>query len=160
MRKLIYLTTIAVLLCCVCAAADTALLPDQFGAWHAADASKITARVNMSPSDALADVRNEAGFLRIEERAYQNGEKELKVRITVFKDPTGAYQYFTQTTTTDHRKLTQGDESAFATGNGNILLGNLVIQVGSNADLKAEELDGLDAALRTRADHTPYPPLK
>lgn len=162
MRKLTYL--LAVVVCAVGAsAAETSLLPDQFGAWQAEGPSKTVSGQNLYAgfgADVRTDILRESGLTRIEERAYRSGERELKLSLSVFKDPTGAYQYFTQRTSPNHQKIPIGDEGAFEADGGKVLIGNFVVAVGPSPNLKPEDLAGLDKALQTKADHTPYPPLK
>ncbi|HEY2118007.1 MAG TPA: DUF6599 family protein [Candidatus Acidoferrum sp.] len=166
MRKLIPLFFVAVMLATVgvfASAAGTSLLPDHFGAWQAAGPSKLTSGQNLNAwfgADPRRAISREEGLATIEERTYRNGDKEINLNLYVFKDPTGAYQDFTQGTSTNHRAYAYGDEASFDASTGTILVGNLVVSVGSAADLKPEELAGLDESLRLKADHTPYPPLR
>ena len=164
MRKLTYLFLAAVMLCATgVAAGETSLLPDQFGTWQAEGLSKITTGPGLTASDG-PDPRDEslreAGLTTIEQRRYRSGGKEINLNLYLFKDPTGAYQYFTQTTSTRHRDYGIGEEAAFDARTGNILVGNLVVSVGSETELNPEELAGLDKALQAKADHAPYPPLR
>lgn len=141
----------------------TSLLPDQFGAWQAIGPSKITAGKNLDAwfkVDPRREISREEGLSAIEVRAYRSGDKEINLNLNVFKDPTGAYQEFTLATSSEQRAYRYGDEAAFDSHTGNILVGNLLVNVGSAGDLRPEELAGLDIALRTKADHTPYPPLR
>ncbi len=164
MRKPTYLVLLTAVICSLGAsAADTSLLPDQFGAWLAEGPSKTASGQNLYAglgADARTEILKESGLTRIEERTYRSGEKELKLSLDVFKDPTGAYQYFTHTTSPVHRRFPLGDEGAFETASGSILVGNFVILVGPSPNLNPESLAGLDKSLETKADHTPYPPLK
>ncbi len=164
MQKLSYLLLLATVICAVGAsAANTSLLPDQFGAWQAEGPSKIVSGQNLyagSGADVRTDILKESGLTRIEERTYRSGEKELKLSLDVFKDPTGAYQFFTHTTSSSHHRFPLGDEAAFDVGTGSMLLGNFVVIAGPLPNLKPEDLAGLDKDLQTKADHSPYPPLK
>jgi hypothetical protein len=164
MRKLTYLLLLAAVICAVGArAAETSLLPDQFGAWQAEGLSNISSGQNLYSgfgADVRTDILKESGLSRIEARTYRSGEKELKLSLHVFKDPTGAYQFFTHTTSQSHRRFPLGDEGAFDVASGSILIGNFVMIVGPSPNLKPEDLAGLDKALQLKADHSPYPPLK
>jgi hypothetical protein len=164
MRKLTYLILLAVMISAVGAsAADTPLLPDQFGAWQAEAPSKIISGQNLYAGigvELRTDILRESGLTRIEERTYRSGERELSLRLDVFKDPTGAYQYFTQSTSPSHQKSALGDEAAFDANGGKVLVGNFVVVTGPSPNLKPGDLAGLDKDLQAKADHKPYPPLK
>jgi len=163
MRKLIYLSLAAMMLCATGAAADAPLLPDHFGDWQAAGPAKIHAGVNLYSefgSNVRTEALREAGLRSIEERTYKSGDQELRLTLEVFKDSSGAYQAYTQEIAPDGISSRLGDESWFGQNSGKILLGNLVVGLGPYQNLKAENLAGLDAALRLKADRTPFPPLK
>jgi hypothetical protein len=164
MRKLTYVFLVAVMtLATGVFAATTSLLPDQFGSWQATGPSKITTGKDLSAwykVDPRREVTREAGLTTIEERTYRNGDREINLNLSVFKDPTGAYQEYTLATSTEHHAYAFGDEAATDGKTWNILVGNLFVTVGTEKPLKAEELSGLDIALRAKADHTPYPPLR
>ncbi len=164
MRKLTYLFLAAVLLCAMgVSAADTPLLPDQFGPWLASSPSKITSGPALAAwfaVDPRREISHEAGLTAIEESEYRNGDNTINITLSVFRDPTGAYEEFTLATGTEHHPFAYGDDAAFNEFTGNILLGNLLVSVGSSKSLKPEDLAGLDKALQPKADHTPYPPLR
>ncbi len=168
MRKLIPLFLVAVMFAATGVFAapltPTSLIPEHFGTWQAKGPSKLTTGQNLEAWFAVNDPRRgilrEEGLTTIEERAFQSGDQEIHLSLYVFKDPTGAYQAFTQETGDHLRPYAYGDEAAFNSSTGNILVGNLLVLVGSATDLKPEELTGLDRALRAVADHTPYPPLR
>ena len=164
MRKLTYLILAAVMVCAAgVSAADTPLLPDQFGAWQAEGPSKISTGPNLYAAvgtDTRTDILKESGLSRIEERTYKNGAREMPLRLHLFTDPTGAYQYFTQRISRNHNKFVLGDEAAFDYYGGTVLIGNLVVSAGPSTQFIPADLDGLDKALAPKADHTPYPPLK
>jgi len=165
MRKLTYLFLVVATVCAmgVSAAAESSLLPDRFGSWQAAGPSKITNGQSLNSwfaVDPRREISREEGLTAIEERAYRNGDNEIHLSVSVFKDPTGAYQQFTLSTSTEQHRHAFGDEAAFNASTGNILLGNFVVFVGSTSTLVAEDLAGLDAVLQPKADHTPYPPLR
>jgi hypothetical protein len=164
MSKLTYFFLAAFLLCAMgVSAADTPLLPDHFDSWQSTAPSKITTGQALTAwygADPRDQVLREAGLTAIEERAYRSGGKEINLNLYHFKDPTGAYQYFTQGTSSLQHSFGYGDEAAFDANTGNILMGNFVVSVGSPTELNPEDLAGLDAALLSKADHTPYPPLR
>lgn len=141
----------------------SALLPDQFGQWQASGPSRITSGQSLAAwfeADPRRTISREEGLTAIEERAYRAGDQEINLTLSVFKDPTGAYQEFTQATGDHQHPYAYGDEAAFDTFTGSILIGNLFVTIGSTAEVKPETLAGLDASLEAKADHTPYPPLR
>jgi hypothetical protein len=166
MKKLLDLFLLAVIIAATrvsAAPAGSSLLPDHFAAWQSVGPSKITTAQELGSwfaADPRRDVLQESGLTTTEERVYRNGEKEINLNLYKFKDPTGAYQYFTQISSPAHRPYAFGDEAAFDASTGDILVGNLVVLVGSATELKPEELAGLDKSLQSKADHRPYPPLK
>ncbi len=167
MRKLIALSFVAVMYAATGVFAapptPTSLIPEHFGAWQTTGPSKLTTGENLEAwftVDPRRGILREEGLTTIEERAFQSGGQEIHLSLYVFKDPTGAYHAFTQETGGQLRPYAYGDEAAFNSSTGNILVGNLLVLVGSATDLKPEELAGLDRALRAKADHTPYPPLR
>jgi hypothetical protein len=102
----------------------------------------------------------EAGLRSLEFRIYKSGSEELKITLYTFKDPSGAYQFYTQGIAPEMKTMGLGDESAYRQNNGAILIGNFLLGVGTSADLKPESLAELVTVLRARAETTPYPPLK
>ena len=165
MRRLIYyLFLVAMVLCALgVGAAETPLLPDQFGAWQAQGPAKILSGQNLYAgfgADARTDILKESGLSRIEARTYRSGGRELPLRLHIFTDPTGAYQYYTQRISRNHNRFVLGDEAAFDYYGGTVLIGNLVVAAGPSTDFVPADLDGLDKALTPKADHTPYPPLR
>jgi hypothetical protein len=164
MRKLTYVfLVVAMLVATSVCAAPTSLLPDHFGSWQATGPSTITTGKDLNAwfkVDPRREISREAGLTGIEARTYRNGDKEINLNLCAFKDPTGAYQEYTLTTSTEHHAYTLGDEAAFGGSTGNILVGNLVVSVGSVQELQPQDFAELDTALRVKADHTPYPPLR
>jgi hypothetical protein len=164
MRRRTYLILVVAMIGAIAVpAADTSLLPDHFGAWQAEAPSKIVSGQNLYTgfgTDVRTDILRESGLARIEQRTYRSGERDLKFDLEVFKDPTGAYQSFTQSNSPGDRKIALGDESAFNANGGRILIGNFVVVVSTTFNVAPQELIGLAAALQSKADHTPYPPLR
>jgi hypothetical protein len=168
MRKLLCLFLLAVVftvpgVSAAPASPQTSLLPDRFGAWQAEGPSKIVAGQNLIAwfaVDPRRGISREEGLTAIEERAYRSSDQEINLNLYIFKDPTGAYQEFTDETGNNQHPYPYGDEAAFEKNTGITLVGNFVVLVGSASELKPETLAGLDTALRAKADHTPYPPLR
>jgi len=154
-------------LCCVlCAGADSSLLPDQFGPWQAVAPAKIVSGPDLFQlgGDVRTDNLKEAGVIALEQRTYANSSEQLQLSLYKFKDPSGAYEFYTMGLGPNAQSATVGDESAFYLSQAEVLIGNFVLIVRpSSLALKPEDLASLAPAiplLKAKADTTPYPPLK
>jgi hypothetical protein len=162
MRRLIYALILQGLLASMGAAAEPALLPDRIGPWQAEGPSQIKSGQDLFKgwSDVMPGILPEAGLSAYETRSYRNGTEELKLTVYRFKDPSGAYEFYTGIVATGMKSAGLGDESAFGPNNGVILVGNMVVSVGPYPGARPENLADLLPILRAGADKTPYPPLK
>jgi hypothetical protein len=145
-------------------AADSSLLPDQFDAWKAEGPAKVR-----SPQELRQDwadwtnygaILKESGFSRTEERVYRNGSLELPLRLLVFRDPSGAYEFYTALQNPKMMPLELGANSIGTPEEGTILVGNLVLRIAYPAGVQAQDLKELIPSLGAKSDHTPLPPLK
>ncbi|HUL35948.1 MAG TPA: DUF6599 family protein [Candidatus Eisenbacteria bacterium] len=152
------------MLCAGSVAADTSLLPNQFGSWQAEAPAKAIPVQNLGSSwAALPNVNyvlKEAGLQRIEERTYRNGADEMTLRTFVLQDPSSAYELYTFLLTPDMKDLGVGKDSAGGPDSARFLVGNLVVVASSPATVKPDGLRELLPALQAKADPTPMPPLK
>src|SRR5450432_694064 len=164
MRKFIYLTLLAALLCRVSAAADAPLLPEQFGAWHSSSPARILKIQDLGApwgAGTLGErILKESGVDRIEERAYQNAGESTTLRTYQMRDPSGAFELYTYLLAPGTRDLGIGDNSAGSDKDGRFLIGNIVVESSFSPGFKPEALNGVFAALRAKADRTPLPPLQ
>jgi hypothetical protein len=162
MRRIIHALILLGLFAGVGAAAEPSLLPDHFGPWQAEGPSTISSaqEVYKSAGDVSYAIEREAGLISEESRVYRSGSEELKLDLLTFKDPSGAYQAYTSMIHPSMTKVSFGDEGAFDQYRAIVLVGNLVVAAGPSSTLKPESLSGLDLALKPKADHTPYPPLR
>jgi Family of unknown function (DUF6599) len=144
------------------AAEPTPLLPDQFGPWTATSPASFKSGPGLYQGwgDVQTGNLKEAGLRAFEERSYKNGNEELKVGLYSFKDPSGAFEFYTQSTAVGMQSGGIGDESAFDSHSGAVLLGNLVISLGPVSSLSPASLTDLLASLKPKADKTPFPELK
>ncbi len=144
------------------AAAPTPLLPEQFGPWLSTSPTTFRSGADLLKgwTDSQTGNLREAGLRGFEERSYKSGTEELKIGLYTFKDPSGAYEFYTQSTAIGMQSGGIGDASAFAPHNGAVLLGNLVVSVGPFANLSPNSLSDLLATLKPRADKTPFPQLR
>jgi len=164
MRRIIYAMLLLGLLAGVGAAAEPALLPDHFGPWQAEGSSQILSAQalfdRLRGTDVKPGTLPEAGLRTEETRSYKNGSEELKLTLYSFKDPSGAYEFYTNIIFPGMKGAGLGDESAFDPYNGVILVGNMVVSVGPFSNPKPEGLAELLTILKANADKTPFPPLK
>lgn len=162
MRRIIYAVVLLGLLAGVGAAAEPALLPDHFGPWQAEGPPEMKSGPGLYEGwgDVTLGTLREAGLRAIEIRSYKNGSEELKLTLYSFKDPSGAYEFYTNMIFPGMKGAGLGDESAFDPFNGVILVGNMVVSVGPFSNPKLEGLAELLTILKANADKTPYPPLK
>jgi hypothetical protein len=162
MKKLLTVVGLLLLFAFTSAAAEPSLLPDKFGNWQAEGSSKIATGKELYKN--LADARitglKEAGLRTTEERSYKNGSDEVTLTLYEFQDPSGAYQFFTQSLHAGTKKAPLGDEASFDERNGEVLTGNLVLLAASSGQVQPETLADIAPALKAKADRTPYPPLK
>jgi hypothetical protein len=144
------------------AAAEPALLPDHFGPWQAEGPAQIRSgkALYKSPGDVFPGTLPEAALRTEESRSYKNGDEQLKVSLLTFKDPSGAYEFYTNIIFPHMKPAGLGDESAFDSNNGVILVGNMVLGVGPFSNPRPEGLADLLAVLKANADKTPFPPLR
>jgi len=144
------------------AAEPAPLLPGQFGPWLSNTTSTFRSGPELYKGWEGVQPGNlqEAGLRAFEQRSYKNGKEDLKVGLYTFKDSSGAYQFYTQSTAVGMERGGIGDESAFDSHNGAVLLGNLVISLGPFSNLTPNSLTDLLASLRLKADKTPFPQLK
>ncbi len=162
MRRIIYAVMLLGLLATVGAVAEPALLPGHFGPWQAEGPSQLRSGQDLykGSGDVLPGTLPEAALRTEETRSYKNGDEQLKVSLLTFKDPSGAYESYTNIISAHMKPAGLGDESAFDQYSGVILVGNMVVSVGPFSTLKPESLAGLLPTLKANADKTPYPPLK
>jgi len=164
MRRIIYAVAVLGLLASVGAAAEPALLPDRIGPWVADGPAKMYTPEEfghqMFEPTQGGQILNEAGFVRVEDRNYKNGDKNWAVRLWVLGDSSGACELYTSLL--DPRVSKPGTvEDAVASGAGLFLNGNFVMQgISSSVGIPQEDLQTFRNALTSKADKTPYPPLK
>jgi Family of unknown function (DUF6599) len=162
-RILAYLLALLLCLPVLAGAAEThALLPEHFGPWTSGTPITIRSGPGLYKSWGDAQTANlkEAGLRSFEERSYNDGKEDLKVALYTFNDPTGAYEFYTQSIAPGMESGGIGDESALDAHSGTLLVGNLVIELGPFSALDPKSLTGLLSALKPAVDKTPFPQLK
>jgi hypothetical protein len=156
---------LAVLFCfaaSVGAAESSLVLPERFGPWVSNSSASFKSGPELYKGWGDLQVENvkEAGLRSFEERSYKNGNDDLKVGIYTFKDPSGAYEFYSQTTAVGMQSGGIGDESAFDAHSGAVLLGNLVVSLGPFSNLTTASLGELWTSLSPKADKAPFPQLR
>lgn len=164
MRKQIVVLALFVGLCAASVSAQTSVLPDHFGPW-AADGGAKALRIqdlgnNWAQGTNGDKVLAEAGIKHIEQRTYRYGNDQATFRVFTLHDPSSAYEFYTFLLAQGMRNMGVGEDSALSQYDGRFLVGNLVIQATLSADTRPESLNEIVAPLKTKADLTPYPPLK
>jgi hypothetical protein len=161
MRKLIVGFVLAA---CLCARVSAQILPEHFGAWDATGTAKTLTTKDLGANWAQgtdADrVLAESGLKGIEQRAYRNGQDGITLRVFQLKDPSSAYEFYTFVLAPGMQNMGVGNDSALGQYDGRILIGNLVVQAALSPNTKPESLKDLPAALKPKADLSPFPPLK
>lgn len=146
------------------ASAQTAILPEHFGAWESEGPAKILRVQDLGNNWAQwtngEKVLAEAGLARIEQRAYRKGTDEATFRVFVLRDPSSAYEFYTFLLAPGMRNLGLGEDSALSQYDARFLVGNLVVQATLSPNTKPESLNDILAPLKAKADPTPLPPLK
>jgi hypothetical protein len=162
MKRLLTVVGLLLLFASTGTAAGPSLLPDKFGNWQAEGSAKIATGKDLYKTfgDVWTPDLKEAGLRATEKRSYKSGSDEVTLTLYEFQDPSGAYQFFTQTLHAGMKKTTLGDEASFDEQNGEVLTGNLVLLAASSGQVKPETLGEVVPILSAKADRTPYPPLK
>src|SRR5882757_6515964 len=128
-------------------AADTSLLPNQFGPWQAeAPAKTLQVRdlgATWSSWPGGEGVLAEAGLGRIEQRAYKNGADEVTLRAFVLRDPSSAFELYTFLLAPGMKEAGLGAYSAGAYRDARFLAGNIVVQAEISTNAKAHGLQEL-----------------
>ena len=144
--------------------AQNAILPDHFGSWDATGPSKtLTTKdlgSNWAQGSGADKILQECGLSTIEQRAYHSGQDEVTLRLFKLKDPSSAYEFYTFLLAPGMRNMGVGNDSALSQYDGRILIGNFVIQATLSPNTKPQSLNDIVAALKSKADSTPFPPLK
>ena len=164
MHRIVLGCVLAGLLCAFGVAADTPLLPNQFGPWQAEAPSKLVQTQEIQAAwpkwPGAERVLAEAGVSRIEQRAYKNGADEITLRAFVLRDPSSAFEFYTFLLAPGMKVSGLGGDSAGDGKAARFQLGNIVVQAEISPRAKADGLQELLTALRAKSDQTPLPPVK
>jgi len=156
-----------VLLAAVCAmrvSAQSGVLPDQAGGWQAVGPAKAIhpndLEANWSPWPNAQAILKESGLSRIEERTYRNGTDQATIRVFQLSSPTSAYEFYTFQLAPGMRSFDLGDGAAVDVTGTRVLVGNMVLDARLSANARPEALADLANAVKSKADVTPFPPLR
>jgi hypothetical protein len=163
MRKLIVVFLLAAALCAK-ASAQAQFLPERFGGWQSTGPAKALTIKDLGADWAhgtqAEQVLLESGLSAIEERTFRDGQDEVTLRLFKLKDPSSAYEFYTFLLAPGMRNMGVGRDSALSQYDGRILVGNFVLQAALSPRVKPESLNEIAAALKSKADPTPLPPLQ
>src|SRR5262249_11423404 len=110
--------------------------PDKFGHWAAS-----TPAAKMPPAaGALAQVDTEAGLRDSSGRQYINGAQSVTVKLSQYRDPSGAYEAYTARLTMDTLPSTVGVLSGVTQDRLILLAGDILMEVQSPRDPTTAEL--------------------
>lgn len=164
MHRTLLVILSSLLFCAFGLAADSPLLPNQFGPWLAEAPTKTLQVQDLGPNWGKWPngdrVLKEAGLKRIEQRTFRNGSDEITLRTFVLHDPSSAYELYTFLLVPGMKDLGIGKDSAGSDTGAVFLIGNFVVQADLPSNVKADSLQELLAGLREKADPTALPPLK
>jgi len=161
-RLCLFVLLTAISATAVCA--QTSVLPDQAGAWQATAPVRTMHANDLEPNWSswpnAATILKESGVSHIEERTYQTGADEAKLRVFVLSSPTNAYEFYTFRLVPGMRSLELGDGAAVGENSLYVLAGNMVVDTTLPAHAKPESLAELINVVKSKADPTPFPPLR
>jgi hypothetical protein len=164
MARILLGCVLAGVFCALGVAADTSILPNQFGPWQAEAPVKTLQVQDLGAGWAKwpngERVLAEAGLSRIEQRAYKNGADEITLRAFVLRDPSNAFEVYTFLLAPGLKDSGLGGDSAGSEHDARFLVGNIVVQAEISPKARVEGLRELLTALQAKTDQTPLPPVK
>jgi uncharacterized protein DUF6599 len=139
------------------AAAPKPLLPDNFGGWTASGAEAAISNTNQSLNDALLQ---EYGLNSISQRAYAHAGDSLQATAYQFKDPSGAYGFYSYLRDGECHRVDITEHSCISAAHALVLDGNAVLLLeGKNLRGIESDLKLSIAAIDSHLLHGPYPVL-
>jgi hypothetical protein len=129
------------------------LLPEKFGSW-----SKVKETCGSLP--ARIALLNETGSLGWASCSYSMDSQTIKVGVRKFRDPTGAYEFYTAGLNPGMMPSLVGNNAAVEQNRLWMLTGNLVLGVESQNLASEEDLRALVKSLDGHADKTPLPEIR
>ncbi|PYT80313.1 MAG: hypothetical protein DMG40_13045 [Acidobacteria bacterium] len=146
------------------ARAQNALLPNQLAGWQASGPAIPVKPSDLGPQwdrwQEGEQILAESGLGKIVDRPYKKGDDQLGLRLYQFKDPSGAYEFYTFAVVPGMQPLGVGEDSAIRQDDARMLLGNLVIQAGLSDHLSPTVLQDIAAGVKPHADQTPLPAIR
>jgi hypothetical protein len=156
MCKLYFILAVLLMLaaspCLSAQSSQAPFLPDRFGNW-----TKGTCSIKLEATQLLAEAGETQG-----ERSchYSSSDKSIVVWAQSFRDPSSAYEVYTN-------GLRPGMVPSFIANNSAVdkerlwlLTGNVVVQVESQQVASEADLRQLVKSLEGHVDHTPLPPIR
>ena len=133
--------------------AQTLSLPEHFGEWTE------SANATATPQ-APADVLKEAGFTAALAKAYSLNGKTLNVALYEYRDPSSAYEIYTEQLNMGMLPSTIGNNTGVDHAHIVALAGNRVLEISPPQAASAGDLVALLKIVREHADRTPLPPIR
>jgi hypothetical protein len=134
----------------------TGVFPDKFGRWTA----RTPAAGVAAAAGVFAQVDTEAGLREARARQYGNGVQTVTVKLSQYRDPTGAYEAYTARLTMDTLPSTVGVLSGVTQDRLILLAGDILMEVQSPRDPTTTELQELAKFVRAKSDQGPLPPIR
>ena len=146
------------------AGAQIGPLPDQLAGWHASGPATTVKPRDLGPKwerwEEGERILAESGLVRIQDRVYKKAADELGLRLYEFKDPSGAYEFYTFAVIPGMQPLGVGEHSAIRQDDARLLIGNFVVQARRSEHLSPAALEDVMQALKVHADPTPLPAIR
>ena len=127
------------------------ILPEQFGSWSKGSCGDFPHR---------QDLRAESGAVGATECRYFSQSQSIAVGVQKFRDPTGAYEFYTAGLQPGMMPSLVGSNAAVENNRLWMLTGNLVLVVESQKLASEAELRQLVESLQGHADKTPLPDVR
>jgi hypothetical protein len=157
MRKLAFSLILLFAVSAPLVAQTQRILPSQFGSWSGqpdVDAIETEAPIQW------VNLWKEAGRTSGEYCHYSSGNKQLNVSLQAYRDPSGAYEYYTSQLSTRMDASTLGPGTAVDKNHLLALLGNFVLTVSPQRDVSEADLALLLKTVKAKAMKTPLPPMR
>jgi len=132
------------------------ILPEQFGKWAPGSCPGSKGK----PVFADTPVSKESNRKAVEDGFYCNGNAGITAIVHEFKDPTGAYEFYTSELKVGMNATTVGGASAVDKERFITLLGNYVVSVEPPKPISDADLLLLLKPIKAKAMSTPPPPIR
>jgi len=157
MNKLLTIIAFGVLSCAVVSPATAQkVLPDHFGKWISGGGPADEPK----PSAGDTPVAKEASRTGQEFTWYSDGKRSMRVVLEQFRDPSGAYEVYTERLSPELNPSTVAPLTAAGNDQLIALVGNRVVTVSHISSATDADLKMLLDKLRQGSDRSPLPPIR